>query len=401
MQAMRLAFYSLAALWLGAADWPQWRGPQRNGIAGDPGALPWPKQLTVKWRTPVGEGFSTPVADASGIYVFTRDQESESVQAFDAATGRQRWRKTYPAAFTKNKYATEMGKGPHSTPVLYQGRLTTLGIAGVLSCWNAASGELVWRKDFSKSIDFTNLFTATAMSPLIDGGLLYVQIGDDRGGQMLALDPATGSGKWSWKGDGPSYSSPVVAGIDGVRQLLALTNKHAIGLDAASGKLLWQTDFTDQWLENIVTPVVQGNRVILAGVRRPAFALEVSRSGVRTLWQQPEVTMYMSSPVLDGDTLYGMTAKRKGQLFALDARSGKLLWTTTGREGTNVSLVSAGPYLLALNDSGDLKVIRRNPAKYEEVAVYKVSESATWAQPVLLGRQLLIKDSTSLTSYSF
>src|SRR5262249_35559295 len=157
--------------------------------------------------------------------------------------------------------------GPHATPAWHQDKLYTLGITGILSCFNAKTGAVLWRNDFSKRVDTSNLFTGTAMSPLVDNGTLYVHVGDDRGGSLLALDAGTGSKKWSWDGDGPSYSSPVIADIGGKRQLIALTVKHAVGLDVRNGELLWQTDFKDQWNENIVTPIVHGNQVIFSGVR--------------------------------------------------------------------------------------------------------------------------------------
>jgi hypothetical protein len=134
-------------------------------------------------------------------------------------------------------------------------------------------------------------------------------------------------------------------------------------------------------------------------VRRGTFALDLSPSP-KIAWENSDVPMYMTSPVLDGDALYGMSSKRKGALFCIDVRTGKLSWSTTGREGTNMSLVSAGPFLFALNETGDLKIIRRNAAKYVEVASYKVSENPTWSQPVVLNDGVLIKDEVALTLYS-
>lgn len=313
------------------------------------------------------------------------------------------WRKSYAAPFRKNQYATEMGMGPHATPLIAGGRIYTLGIMGVLSCHQASNGELLWRKDFSKSIDTANLFTGTAMSPLLDSGLLIVQLGDDRKGSLIAYDPATGGQKWIWENDGASYTSPVIAEIGGVRQVITLTKTQAVGVSVREGKLLWSVEFKDQWNENIVTPVVAGSRVIFSGVRKGTFAVAVKSTGgtwsAKTLWQNAEYTMYMSSPVLDGNHLYGMTNKRKGQVFCMDVETGKVLWTTPGREGMNVSLVSAGPFLFTLNESGDLKIARRGASRFDVVAEYKVADNATWPQPLVLGRSLLIRDAGSLTMY--
>jgi outer membrane protein assembly factor BamB len=391
----------LPALPLAAQDWPQWRGPSRTGVASRFTApATWPRQLRKLWSTPVGPSYSSPVGAANTIFTFTRNGDQEVVQSFDSATGKPRWSKSYAATFEKNKYATSMGKGPFSTPTHAQDKLITFGVTGILSCWNAPTGALLWRKDFTKRVDTKNLFTGSATSPLVDAGTLYLHIGDDRAGSLLALDLNTGNQKWTWDGDGPSYSSPVIAEINGKRHLITITTKQVIGLDPRNGELFWKSDFKDQWNENIITPVVHGNHVILSGVRRGTFALNLSPAP-KIAWENNDLPMYMSSPVLDGDALYGMSSKRKGALFCLDARTGKLAWSTTGREGTNMSLVSAGAFLFALNDTGDLKVIRKNIAKYDEVTSYKVSEVGTWSQPLVSNEGILIKDDAALTQFAF
>lgn len=387
-----------------AQEWPQWRGSARDGVAiGFTAPAAWPKSLRKVWSVPMAGGYSTPIATQTALYVFSREGDQEVVQALDRASGKVLWHKGYPAPFRKNQYATEMGMGPHGTPLYACGRVYTLGITGVLSCHLASDGSLVWRRDFSKSIDTANLFTGTAMSPLLESGLLIVQIGDDRKGALIALDPTTGAQRWIWGNAGASYTSPVAAEIGGVRQIVTLTKNQAAGVEVHTGRLLWTIEFKDQWNENIVTPVVAGSRIIFSGVRKGTSAASVTRQGDRwsakTLWQNPEYSMYMSSPVLDGNYLYGMTNKRKGQLFCMDIGTGQILWTTVGREGMNVSLVSAGSYLFTLNESGDLKVARRSKAKFDVVAEYRVADSGTWAQPVVLGSNLLIRDGSSLTMY--
>ncbi|MDX1981734.1 MAG: PQQ-binding-like beta-propeller repeat protein [Bryobacteraceae bacterium] len=401
---MRLVgLWMLAAVCL-AQDWAQWRGPSRTGVAaGFKAPAVWPKQLTKVWSSPSGGGFSTPIAGPGAVYVFGRDGSRETVQALERASGKTLWRTGYDVPFEQNQYASQMGRGPNSTPLLHEGRLYTLGITAVLSCLDARTGAVVWRKDYSARVNTKNLFTGTAMSPVIDSGLLIVHVGDDRKGSLVALDPATGAQKWIWEGDGAGYASPVIAEWNGVRQLITLSDRRGIGVSVREGKLLWSIGFKDQWIENIVSPVVDGRRVIFSGVRRGTVCVEIAQKDgqwtARTVWENPELTMYMSSPLLDGGRLYGMTNKKKGQIFCLDSATGKLLWTTTGREGANVSMVSAGDLMLLLNETGDLKIARRNPGRFEPVADYKVADQATWAQPVVLGRNLLIRDAASVTMY--
>lgn len=394
----------MCALTCWAQEWPQWRGAARTGmVQGYVAPAAWPKELRVEWSVAVGGGFSTPAVSRDAVFVHSRMGDQEVTQAFARATGKEMWKAAYRAPFKQNQYATQMGHGPHSSPVFFEEKVFTLGITGVLTCHDAKTGTVKWKKDYSARVDSQNMFTGTAMSPMIEGGLLLVHIGDDRGGSLMAMEPSTGAVKWSWNGDGPSYSSPVVAEIGGVRQIVTLALKHAVGLDARNGALLWKVPFVDQWNENIVTPVVVGNRVIVSGVRKGTIALDVGKQGsgwvAKVAWENPEYSMYMSSPVVEGDVLYGMTNKRKGSVFAMDVKTGKVLWSTPGRQGTNMSLVAAGNLLLLLNETGDLKVIRRSTAKFDPVVEYKVSEEATWSQPVLVGKNLLVKDATVLKMY--
>jgi outer membrane protein assembly factor BamB len=403
---------------LHARQWSEWRGPTRNGIV--PAALvpaAWPEKPSLKWKQEVGEGYSSPVVAGGRVFVHSRRDPDEVVSAFDLATGKPIWSKAYPAAFSKNQYAVQMAKGPNSTPVVSNGRLFTLGMSAVLSSWDVATGELKWRKDWSKEIDTSKLFTGTAMSPIVDGNLLIVHIGDDGEGAFRAFDPLTGTEKWSLPGHGPGYASPIVTTIGGVRHLVTMTDKAVVGVEATTGKLLWHIAFPDEWNENIVTPTVAGDVLVVSGTRKGTFGYriqqappslanqgELRRAGeswtAQQLWQNTDHPMYMSSPVADGSFVYGLSSKRKGQIFCLDARTGVAKWATEGRAAMNASLLSAGPNLIILTTDGDLLVATRSPEKFEELRRYKVADSQTWAHPVLLGRELIVRDATSIALWS-
>ena len=386
------------------AQWPQWRGPTRDGIvpvANVPAS--WPEKPTLRWKQPAGEGYSSPVVDGGRVFVHSRRDPQEIVTAFDLASGNTLWRATYDAAFTKNQYAAQMAKGPFSTPLVAGGRLYTLGVTAVLSAFDASTGALKWRKDFSKEIDTSKLFTGTAMSPIIANGLLIVHAGDDDGGALRAFDPASGAEKWTLSGHGPGYSSPVLVGKP-ARQLITMTDKAVVSVDVGDGTLLWSLPWPDEWNENIVTPVMVGDTLILSGTRKGTFGYRLETSGGKAMpsqiWHNAELPMYMSTPVADGPMLFGFSNRRKGQLFCLDARTGTATWTTEGRAGTNASLVSAGPNLVVLTTEGELIVLRRNPDKYEEVRRYKVSSSATWAHPVLLSDAVVVRDADTLSVWA-
>lgn len=390
-----------------AQDWPQWRGPGRDGTVPAATALDdWTRSLHRLWRVEVGEGYSSPVMADGRAFVHGRRDPYEVVTAVELASGEIAWQRNYAAHFSQNRYAVERAKGPHATPLVAGGRLFTLGVTGVLSAWNPQTGDLLWRNDYSASVDTSKLFCGTAASPLVAGGALVVQIGSDvAGGRVITLDPATGAERWVWRGAGPGYASPVVIAPGGEAQIVTLTEGSVEGIDAATGAALWSVPFPDEWHENIVTPVWTGTHLVVSGPRRGTVALSLHRSDGRwraaEAWANPEVTMYMSTPVFADGTLYGYSSKRKGQLVALDAATGAVRWATAGREGEHASVLLAPAHVLFLTNNAELVAARRLPARFEETARHPVADSETWAMPVPLADGLLVRDGGGLLRAAF
>jgi outer membrane protein assembly factor BamB len=405
---MRILTLAIIVVIAGAgvvAQYPQWRGADRDGVvaaANVPAA--WPAKPARTWTQKVGDGYSTPVVAGERIFVHSRVEPEEIVTALDLATGKPIWTARYQAAFNKNKYASDMSKGPFSTPLVAGGMLYTLGASAVLSAFDEKTGALKWRKDWSQEIDTSRMFTGTAMSPIIAGGLLIVHVGDDAKGAFRAFDPMTGGERWALAGHGPGYASPVVHGSGTAGpQLITMTDKAVVGVEVKTGKLLWQIPFPDEWNENIVTPVFAADLLIISGTRKGTFGYRLDAKGTAAptqVWHAADLPMYMSSPVADGGYLYGFSNRRKGQVFCLDARTGAVKWTTEGRSGTNAALQIAGPNLVILTTEGELIVARKDPGKFEELHRYKVADSGTWAQPVLTGRDLVIRDATAVSLWS-
>jgi outer membrane protein assembly factor BamB len=240
---------------LSAEQWTGWRGAGRGGVS----AVTMPATLASKatdvWAVPVGAGPASPVVDGDRVYVFARRGEQEVAQAIDLATGKTIWRDAYDQPYTMNSAATGHGKGPKSTPVVAGGRVFTLGITGVLSALDAATGRVAWRHRFDKEFPLPPDF-GTAMSPLVDNGLLIAHVGGIKGGALRAFDPATGATKWSWNGDGPGYASPVAFVAGGVRQIVTETQTKIVGVDAATGALLWSMPLVTPYEQNAVTPEI-------------------------------------------------------------------------------------------------------------------------------------------------
>jgi outer membrane protein assembly factor BamB len=394
---LSLAAIALTAVAVPAAEqWTGWRGPTRTGVS----TAPMPATLAAKaadvWAVPVGIGHASPIVSGQTAYVFARKGEQEVAQAIDLATGKPLWSAAYDQPYTMNSAATSHGKGPKSTPVLADGRLFTLGITGILSGLDAATGKVLWRHSFEKEFGPPPDF-GTAMSPLFAGGQLIAHVGGIRGGALRAFDPATGATRWSWAGDGPGYASPVAIVADGVRQIVTETQTKIVGVDAGTGALLWSLPFVTPYEQNAVTPAIFGDLVILSGLDQSTFAVRPTRGadGKWTpvkVWEAKAFPMYMNSPVVVVDTVYGLTSRNKGQFFALDAKTGATRWTSPPRQTENASITAAAGRLWCLTSDGGLIVIKAHPAAYAEAGRLEVAPSATWASPVLLGPQMLVKD---------
>lgn len=385
-----------------SAQWPQWRGPERNGTVAAANTPAWPAAWKRAWRVEIGEGYSSPVVASGRVFVHSRKDPDEIVTAIDLATGKVAWQQHYPSPFTKNQYATSMAKGPHATPLAIGDRIITVGGTAIVSAWNAATGALAWRKDYSSSVDLSKLFTGTAASPLHEGGTVIVQVGSDvHGGRVIALDPQTGSEKWTWKGKGPGYASPIAFTAGGVRQIATLTEGSVEGIDARTGASLWSMPFPDEFHENIATPIWTGTHLIVSGTRAGTHAYALKPTGGKwqatEAWKNPDVAMYMSTPVLADGTLYGLSSRKRGQVVAIDAATGTLKWATEGRAADQAAILLTPTNVLLLTTGGELVLAKRSPARYEEERRYTVAESATWAVPVITKQALVIRDANAVT----
>ena len=382
-------------------DWPQWRGPGRDGSV--LAALParWPEALKKRWETPVGAGHASPVISGNRVVVIAREGDQEIVRALDVASGKEIWRAAYPAPYTINSAAWAHGAGPKSTPAIGGGRVFTLGIGGILSAFDFASGKLLWRIPAPAVLPQYG----TATSPLVDGTSVIVHVGGHDNGALTSFDAATGKPRWQWKGDGPGYGSPIVATFGGVRQVIAQTQKFLVGLDASTGALLWHLPFANDFDQNAFTPLVFQDLLINGGIDQPLAAIRPKLAGgkwaAETVWTNPETPMFMSSPVLIAGTIYGLTMRSKGQFVAIDAAGGRTLWHTQGREGESASMLGSRSWLLASTTDGILVVARANPQKYEEVRRYQIAQSAVWAHPAITGSAIIVKDADKVICWTF
>ncbi len=399
--AALVAGVALPARSQSAGDYPQWRGANRDGAAaGFVAPTSWPRRLAEHWQVETGLGYATPILIGDRVFTFGRIETDEVAMALDAATGEVQWRSAYDAPYRQNAGTQRHGPGPKSTPLYHEGRLFTLGINGVVSAFDAGTGELLWQKPAQSS----EPLYATSLSPVADGDHVILHVGGHDDGALTAYVAGSGSVVWEWRGDGPAYASPMIAELDGVRQVVTVTQTKVVGVDADTGRLLWERPWVSRSTNNSITPIIDGDEVIVTGHELGVTRFRPGRVDGRwtteTLWQTDEVSMFMSNPVLSGDTLYGMSHLRSGQFFALDATSGETLWRTEGREATNSSVVVADDLLFLLNNDGDLVVARTDRGGFSQITRYEVAQSATWAQPAISGNRLFIKDEAHVTLWT-
>jgi outer membrane protein assembly factor BamB len=384
-----------------APDWPQWRGAGRDGAASFNAPAAWPERLTRQWKVEVGIGYAAPILAGNRVFAFSREGEDEVMRALDASNGKTVWTSKYAAPFTPNPAATSKhGTGPKSTPTYADGRLYSLGMSGIVTAFDAATGAQLWQKPRPK----VEALYHTGMSPLVDRGLVIVHVGGHSAGALTAFDARTGDVKWSWDGDGPGYGSPIVAELGGTRQVITMTQENLVGVSAATGALLWKRPHAVPATRNAVTPIVHNGIVIVSGLGKPVIGFHVvTKDGQWTTedaWTNTQISMDMSTGVVIGDTLYGFSARNSGQFFAVDANTGQTFWLSDPRIAENAALVRAGELWFALNTEAELLVARANPKQMEVLKRYTVADTATWAQPVLSGRRVFIKDLSTVSLWT-
>lgn len=393
-----LAVYAVGIAQVNPRDYPQWRGKERDGSAsGFAEPARWPDALTRRWRVEVGEGYASPLVVGNVVYAFSRREGREVLSALDAQTGATRWQSGYAVSYTPSSPTTAHGSGPKATPLFRDGKIITLGISGIVAAFDADTGRLLWRSAEPSEVPF---FSA-ASSPVGEGRFAITHPGNY--GPLTAFDISSGKVGWVTGGDA-FFMSPTVVTLLGVRQVVSVTQAAVIGVSAEDGRLLWEFPWTGGRSGGIM-PIPHGDNLILSASTAGVIAISPryrNRSWlVEKAWETAAVEMYISHPVLIGDTLFGFSRRNSGQLFALNARDGRVLWLGEPRFATNVAFVKAGDLLFVLKDDAELTIAKADPSGFAPVKTYQVAESATWAQPVVSGQRLFVRDVSTLALWTF
>ncbi len=379
-----------------AADWPQFLGPNRDSSTPDkiPAWKDAPKEL---WKKPVGEAHSSPVVANGLVYLFAKvaKKEAESLTAFDAKTGDEKWTKSYE----RPKFNTPFGAGPQSTPTVDGDRVYTFGSTGLLTAWDAKTGDQKWQADTAKEFDPKKLVFGVATSPTVVGKHVVVMVGG-KGAGIVGFEKDSGKVAWQATDDGASYASPIVA--EGkFPELVFLTGAHVRSLTADTGKELWKFPFVDALLESSTTPVKVGDLYVVGSVKSGSIGVRVKGGEAERVWANEKLTCYFSTPVAVGDYLYMVNGEAKfpgGTLImrCVEAKSGKVMWEKKDVGTYHAAVVKTGDGKLFMHDDkGNIKLLDPNEKEYKELASSKVC-SETWAHPAVSDGKVYLRDNKSL-----
>jgi outer membrane protein assembly factor BamB len=404
----------LAATCASAQDWPQWRGPNRDAKAtGFTAPKAWPKELTRKWKVTIGDGVATPALVGNKLYVFSRQSGNEVVRCLNVADGKEIWQDKYE---TQGATGGAQGySGPRCSPTVADGKVVFYGVRGVLSCYDAESGKKLWRKDTGRPPRFF-----VSSSPIVVDGLAIVQVGAENSGGLVAYDLASGNEKWKWTEDSAAYASPVLLTLDGIKAIVAETDQQIVAVNAADGKVLWQSPFSHGQMQyNSATPIVDGTTVIYSGAGRGTKAVKIEKEGdkltAKELWSNKSAVKF-NTPVFKDGLLFGLSDRN--EFFCMKSEDGKTTWTAaapaSGRTGGGGgggggrmgmasgygSIVDAGSVLFALTPAAQLVVFEPDGKEFKKVASYKVADGGTYAYPIISGNRVFIKDQDSLSLWT-
>jgi|WetSurMetagenome_2_1015567.scaffolds.fasta_scaffold00024_64 outer membrane protein assembly factor BamB len=383
---------------LSSQDWPQFRGINRDSkVTGFKAPASWPANLTQQWKVRVGTGDATPVLVGKKIYLHTRQEGDEVILCLDAATGKDIWTDKYPAPPVTGPAGSH--PGPRSTPAVADGKIVTFGTSGILSCLDATSGKVFWRRE-NPTNSIPQFFTG--MSPLIADGVVIAHVGTKDNGNVLALDLKTGNEKWNWQGDGPAYASPSLMTISGKKHIIVQTEKNLMALDFSDGRLLWQIPTpVQQRFYNCVSPYIDGNKIFYTGQGTGIKAIEVVKEGdkftTRELWSTTEAGAKWNTPVLKNGYLYGFSDQRR--IYCVNAANGQTAWIDGVTHSDFATISDCGQVIIGFPQTGNLVVFKPDPASYAEIARYKVTETPVYSFPVIAGNLIYIKDAESLILY--
>jgi len=379
-------------------DWPQFRGPQRDGVARAAAHLVrgWPASgPRLLWKVPIGEGYSHLAVAGGRIFTQYGANDVEYVAAYDAASGRQLW-----VLRTDAELSNDMGSGPRSTPTYDAGTLYVQSAQGQLLAVAAANGKVAWRHDLAKEFGARVPQWGIASSPLVEGDLLLVAVGGSGGRAAMAFDKRSGKVAWSALDAKPGYASPIALTAAGVRQAIFFTGSSVAGVAAADGRVLWEVPWTTDYDVNAATPlfVAPDKLYVSSGYDTGSAVFQFHGDGgrvtVQQVWKSREMKNQFSSAVLAGDYVYGFD---NGTLKCVKVQTGEERWKQRGLG--HGSLILADGLLVVLSEGGKLVLADATPDAYHERATFQALEGRCWSGPSLAGGKLFLRNREQMEAF--
>lgn len=365
----------------GAADWPQWRGPDRNGISEEKGWFTAGAQPRTVWEAAVGAGYSSMAVQGGRLYTMGNRDNSDGVVCLDAAKGAEVWKYAYPCPGADYP-------GPRATPTLDGARLYTLGRQGLLLCLNATNGEVIWKRDLKADPGLQAPRWGFASSPLVMGSSVIINAGS----HGMAFDKDKGTTLWESGKEGAGYAAAVPVNRNGKALLLLFAAKSIVAVEPTAGKVLWEHPWTTSYDVNAADPVAWDDKVLVtSGYGRGGALLEYGDGGVKVIWENKALASHFASPVLWKGSLYGVTGNvGGGAACCLDPASGEAKWTQ--RETGLCALTLVDGKLVLLNEKGTLLVAEAVPDAYRQLFTGKVLDGTCWTAPVVAGGLVYVRN---------
>ncbi|MCC7377529.1 MAG: PQQ-like beta-propeller repeat protein [Verrucomicrobiales bacterium] len=402
-----LAAFSLLLSWEGFADWPQWRGPRRDGVlVGETLPTQLPAEPKALFRHPIGDGHAGPVVASHRLVFLDNQGERETAHCLEFPSGKPLWSTAYGEL-----YSDEFGSGPRCTPLVDGDRVYVQSCLGEFRCLDLADGKTRWRFHFGDYgmvwIHDRNEGGGAASrrgntgSAVVDGDRVIVQVGSTQGASLAAFDKRDGKLLWKSQNDLTTYSSLSVGTLAGRRQVIAATCEGLLSLAVEDGGVLWRQPFKTRANRNVLTPLVDGDDVLFSACSIPLNRQRiVAKDGILQpagQWTNRSLTINLVTPTLAGQHLYGIGAERSQRYVCVDARTGALAWSKAGF-GEVASTFTDGERLLVLADSGECLLLAADPSRFHELGRFQ-AVGKTYAHPALSNGILVARDSRSLVAF--
>jgi outer membrane protein assembly factor BamB len=406
-----------------ADEWPQWRGSNRDGVWRETGLVDKfaSDQLKVRWRKPIGSGYSGPTVADGRVFVTDRVVEPEQVErvhCFDWQTGETLWTFSYPCPYVNVGYTA----GPRASVTVDDGKAYALGTMGHLYCFDAASGKPLWSKDLNTEYKIRMPIWGISASPLVDGNLVIVQIGGE-GACLVGFDKKTGEERWKALPDNASYSAPIMIEQAGRPVMVCWTGDSIVGMNAQTGEVYWKHPFKpEKMVINIATPVLENGRLFFTSFYDGSVMLAVNDKelAVSEVWSRrgrdeqhtDGLHSIISTPYLEGDYVYGVDSY--GEFRCLDAKSGDRVWEslkpTPKSRWSTIHMVENAGRMWMFNERGELVIAKLAPEGYQEISRAKLIEptevqlgqrgGVCWSHPAFAHKHVFARNDRELVCAS-